>query len=217
MPLHNWFSIHARWSKSIPYVSVAFFPGLKLNFIAYRSSKVSDCIFEIHRLWQSGFSRVYSNRCCSCSFEREIIKIGQWSHKIYSNMILNFQESTTILNAHTKKVWKPIVCTSYVVLIKIKDMASKKIGLQIRTMSFMSELQRIVIRGNCVKDHTVRLWALRVISGPHVRDTCSKAENNGQRIFETFSRGEGSFVTGNWVAKTFRCENKMEDFQLCPN
>ena len=45
----------AVWS--IPYVYVAFFPGLKQNFIAYRSSKVPsdpDCIFEIHQLWQSG-------------------------------------------------------------------------------------------------------------------------------------------------------------------
>ena len=44
----------AVWS--IPYVSVAFFPSLKQNLIAYRSSKVSsrpDCIFEIHQLWQS--------------------------------------------------------------------------------------------------------------------------------------------------------------------
>ena len=32
----------------IPYVSVAFFPSLKQNFMAYRSSKVLDCIFEIH-------------------------------------------------------------------------------------------------------------------------------------------------------------------------
>ena len=47
----------AVWS--IPYVSVAFFPSLKQNFIAYRSSKHPDCIFEIHQLWQSGFSRVY--------------------------------------------------------------------------------------------------------------------------------------------------------------
>ena len=43
----------AVWS--ILYVSVAaFFPSLKQNFIAYRSSKVSsrpDCIFEIHQLW----------------------------------------------------------------------------------------------------------------------------------------------------------------------
>ena len=81
----------AVWS--IPYVSVAFFPSLKQNFIAYRSSKVSsrpDCIFEIPKLWQSSFSRVYSNCFCSCSFEPEIIKIG---HKMYSNDIVNFQEN----------------------------------------------------------------------------------------------------------------------------
>ena len=121
MPLTNWCSIPARWSKlvwSIPYVSLeSFFPGLKQNSIAYRSSKVSsrpDCIFEIHQLWQLGFSRVYSNCCCSCSFESEIIKIGQSSHKMYRNNILNSQVSTTILNARTKKVWKLIVCTSYI-------------------------------------------------------------------------------------------------------
>ena len=33
----------AVWS--IPYVSVAFFPSLKQNFIAYRSSKVLHYIF----------------------------------------------------------------------------------------------------------------------------------------------------------------------------
>ena len=98
---------------SIPYVSVVFFPSLKQNFIAYRSSKVSDCIFEIDQLWQSGFSRLYSNSCCGCSFEPEIIKIGQSSDKMYSNNILDFQESTPILNARTKKVWRLIVCTSY--------------------------------------------------------------------------------------------------------
>ena len=99
----------AVWS--IPYVSVAFFSSLKHNFIAYRLSKVSshpDCIFEIHQLWQSGFSRVYSNCCCSCWFEPEIIKVGQSSHKMYSNNILNFQVSTTILNTCTKNVWKLI-------------------------------------------------------------------------------------------------------------
>ena len=94
----------AIWS--IPFVSEAFFLSLKQNFIAYCSSKVSlrpDCIFEIHQLWQSGFRRVYSNSCCRCSFEAEIIKIGQSSFTMYSNTILNFQESTTMLNAHTKK------------------------------------------------------------------------------------------------------------------
>ena len=80
--------------------------SLKQNFTAYRSSKVSDCILEIDQLWQSGFRKVYSNYCCSCSFEPEIIKIGQSSHKIYSNNIVNFQESTTILNVRTEKVWK---------------------------------------------------------------------------------------------------------------
>ena len=88
------------------FLRAVFFPSLKQNFIAYHSSKVSsrpDCIFEIHRLCQSGFSRVYSNCCCSCSFEPEIIEICQSSHKVYSNNILNFEESTTILNACTKK------------------------------------------------------------------------------------------------------------------
>ena len=119
MPLKNWCSIHARCSKSSLKHSIRFcgiFPSLKQNIIAYRSFKVSscpDCIFEIHQLWQSSFSRVYSNCCFSGSFEPKIIKIGPLSYKMYSNNILNFQESMTILNAHTKKVWKLIVCTSY--------------------------------------------------------------------------------------------------------
>ena len=91
----------AVWS--ITYVSVAFFPSLKQNFIAYRSSSRPDYIFEIHQLWQSGFSRVYSNSYCSCLFEPEIIKIGQSPHKMYSNNVVNFHESTTILNTCTKK------------------------------------------------------------------------------------------------------------------
>ena len=92
--------------KMVQKQSVAFFTSLKQNFNAYHSSNVSlrpDCIFEIDQLWQSGFSRVYSNCCCSCSFEVEIIKIGQSSYKMYNNNILNFQASTTILNACTKK------------------------------------------------------------------------------------------------------------------
>ena len=117
MPLKNWCSIHARCSKSSLKHFLRFsgiFPSLKHNSIAYRSSKVSsrpDCIFEIHQLWQSGFSRVFSN---CCWFEPEIIKIGQSSHKMYSNNILNIQESTTILNACTKKVWKPFEGTTYI-------------------------------------------------------------------------------------------------------
>ena len=78
----------------IPHVSVAFFPSLKQNFIAYRFSKVSsrpECIFEIHQLWQSGFSWVYSNSYFRNLFAPEIIKLGQSSHTRYSNNIVNFQ------------------------------------------------------------------------------------------------------------------------------
>ena len=120
MPPKNWCLI----SKSSLKHSIRFsglFSKFKIFFIAYRSSKVSDCIFENHQLWQSGFSRVYSNCCCSCSFEHGVRKIGQSSHKIYSNNIVNFQESITILNACTKKsletywmshvIWPPCHCT----------------------------------------------------------------------------------------------------------
>ena len=95
-----------------------FIPSLKQNLIAYPSSKVCSrpyCIFEIHQLWQSGFSRLYSNCCCSCSFEPDIIRIGQWSHKMYSSNILNFQESTPILNACKKTVWKLIECPTIII------------------------------------------------------------------------------------------------------
>ena len=88
--------------RSIPYVFMAFFPSLKQNFIAYRSSSHPDCVFEMHLLWQSGFSRAYYNCCLCCSFEAEIIEIGQSSHRMYSNNIRNFQESTIILNACIK-------------------------------------------------------------------------------------------------------------------
>ena len=108
----------AVWS--LPYVSGACFPSLKQNFIAYHSSKVSsrpDCIFEIHQLWQSGFS-------IPIAAEPEIIRIGQSSHKMYSNNIVNFQGSTTILNAHKKKVWK-LIWIHFVIGINLLNMADK--------------------------------------------------------------------------------------------
>ena len=136
--------------RSIPYVSVAFFPSCKQNFIAYRSSKVSDCIFEILQPWQSDFIRVYSNCCCSWSFEPEIIKIGHSSHKMYSNNIVNFQEYTTILNAHTKKVWKLIVCTLYMKTLyitfltrKIQWESVKQCKVYIMMLNFLFEHKRV--------------------------------------------------------------------------
>ena len=47
-------------------------------------------------------------------FECEIIKIGQSSHKMYSNKILNFQVSTTIFNVCTKKAGNLFKCTTYI-------------------------------------------------------------------------------------------------------
>ena len=48
---------------------------------------------------------MYSNSCSSRLFKPEIIKIGPSSHNLYSNKILNFQQSAIILNACTKKFW----------------------------------------------------------------------------------------------------------------
>ena len=117
VPLKNSRSIPARWSKSSLKHSIRFCG----NFIAYRSSKVSDCIFEIHQLWQSGFSRVYSNSCCRCSFEPEIIQIRQSSHKMYCNNILNFQEYDDFKCLYKKNLetyWRHhvyiCVCVSYI-------------------------------------------------------------------------------------------------------
>ena len=97
---------NAVWN--IPYVSVAFFPSLKQIFIEYCCFKVSsrpDCIFEIHKQWQSGFIRVYSNSCCRCWFELEIIKIGYPSHKMYSNNIVNFQVSKWLYQKCLETYW----------------------------------------------------------------------------------------------------------------
>ena len=49
MPLKNWCSLHARWSKRCLKHSIRFcsiFPSLKQNFIAYSSSEVLDCILK---------------------------------------------------------------------------------------------------------------------------------------------------------------------------
>ena len=57
---------------------------------------------------------VYSNSCFGCSLEPETIKIGLSSHKMYSNNIVNLQESTTIVNACTKIVCNIIEFTTYI-------------------------------------------------------------------------------------------------------
>ena len=76
-----------------PHVQIAF-----LKFTSCDNQALATNAWLSQRV-----NLVYSNCCCSCSFEPEIIKIGQSSLKMYSNNILNFQESTTILYACTKK------------------------------------------------------------------------------------------------------------------
>ena len=143
----------AAWS--IPYVSVTFFPSLKQNFIAYRSSWRLDCIFEIHKLCQSGFSRMYSNCCCSCWFEAEIIKFGQSSHKMYSNSVVNFQESTTILNACTKKsgnlLKAPHTHTHTYIYIYIYTHTQRLIFIQKHIVQMIAHYQKYNIKKISIK------------------------------------------------------------------
>ena len=75
---------------------MAYFPSLKQNFIAYRSPSRPDCIFETHQLWQSDFSRVHSNSSSSCSFEPEILKIGQLSQRVYDNFKFLYKKKKVI-------------------------------------------------------------------------------------------------------------------------
>ena len=100
----------AMWS--IPYVSVAFFQVYNRILLRIVLPHLLIVFFYIHQLWKSGFNRVYSNSFCSCFFESETIKIGESLHKMYGSNMLSFQESTTILNICTKKVWEPIEFTT---------------------------------------------------------------------------------------------------------
>ena len=59
---------------------------------------------------------MYSNSYCSYKFAPKQEKIGQSSHKEYNNNILKYLEFTAIINASTKKVWKLIECTSYLIV-----------------------------------------------------------------------------------------------------
>ena len=81
---------------------MAVFPSLKQNFIAYRSSSRPDWSFEIPSCDNQALVG-YIPIAAVVVHLNIIIKIGQSSYKMYSNNILNFQESTTILNACTKK------------------------------------------------------------------------------------------------------------------
>ena len=93
--------------------------SLEIRWVGEKMLEWEHVLTSRLHFWNSqavtiGFSRVYSNCFCSCSFQLEIIKIGQLSHMIYSNNILNFEMSTAISNACTKIVWKLIEVTDVV-------------------------------------------------------------------------------------------------------
>ena len=117
----------AVWS--IPYISEAFFSKFKIEFYCI-SFKIE--FYCISFFWSVLTSRLHfwnspavtirlSNSWCGCSFKPEIIKIGQSSHKMYSNNILNFQESTTILNACTslETYWMHLVIWPFWFLMRM--------------------------------------------------------------------------------------------------
>ena len=94
----------AVWS--IPYVSVAFFLSLKnflLHIILLKCPHVQIAFLK--------FTSCDNDALVGCipiptvAVYLNLIKISQSSHKMYSNNVVNFQESTTILNACTKKSW----------------------------------------------------------------------------------------------------------------
>ena len=98
MQLKNWCSIHAIWSKavwSIPYGSLAFFSKFKTEFycISFFLS------FRLH-FWNSTTVTIR-------------LLYGVFQLLLYSNNIVNFRESTTILKAYMEKVLKRIVVISY--------------------------------------------------------------------------------------------------------
>ena len=108
MPLKNWCSIHARWSKSSLKHSIRFwriFPRLKQNFIAYRSSKVSsrpDCIFEIDQLWQSVMWQL-EGIACLCGeivfLSHNAFNLNKVSCNLNSETSSNHDSTSTRLNS----------------------------------------------------------------------------------------------------------------------
>ena len=98
---------------------------------------------------------MYSNCCCSCSFEPEIKKIGQSSHKMYSNNIVNCQESTTILNAFTKKSGNLLKAQLRVFANGPGDRSSilgrvtpKTLKMVLNTSLLNTQLYKVRIKGN---------------------------------------------------------------------
>ena len=117
---------------------------------------------------------MYSNSCCSCSFKLEIIKIGQSSHTMYSNNIVNFRVSTTILNACKKKVRKPIECTTYFLQKKKENVHITFCSL--RYVDFLLTLYYLFHKAPNSNNHSTKMLTHRTLSlrdcGSHTLSSC---------------------------------------------
>ena len=92
-----------------------------LHIVLLKCPHVQIAFLKFTSCEESGFSRVYSNCCYSCSFDLQIIRISQSSRKMYTNNILNFQVSTTILKACTKKSGNLLKAPRIMVLFFIRS------------------------------------------------------------------------------------------------
>ena len=115
MPLKNSCSIHARWSKSSLKLSIRFcgiFSKFKTEF--YCISFFENVLTSRLHFWNSQADNQALVGCIPIPAVAVHLNLKS-SHYMYSDNIVNFQESTTILNACTKKVGKLIESTTYVV------------------------------------------------------------------------------------------------------
>ena len=185
-------------------LSVSFFPSLKQFYCI--SSSLPDCIFEIHQLWQLGFSRVYSSCCCSCSFEPEIIKIGQSSYKKYNNNIWNFQESTTLLNAWTKTsvnlLNTPLISIYIYIYMGVLYPEILRRWMLHRETNILEDINRFKFR--FLSPRHVNLPCLKSVACPTL--SLYLVENN--RIY-TFSKGIGDKFNSNILVQSLNSGRRV--------
>ena len=136
-------SRNAVWS--IPYVSVVFFPTLKQNFIAYRSSKVSwrpDCIFEIHQVWQS------DRRCAA-------VQLMHSTDPSYDNRTIASTLKMQILIATNNRDVPRVMKTKFPATVMVFGVVSSEghimpphifeVGLKVNTKVYLDVLKSVVI------------------------------------------------------------------------
>ena len=142
MPLKIWCSIHARCSKSSLKHSICSFSILskfktEFYFILFFWSVLTSRLY----FWNSPaviirFSRVYSNCCCRCSFEAEIIKIGQSSQKMYSNnwIFKSLQQFQMHVQKSMETYWRHLVSVTSILNSKqINSKYLQRIGISSST------------------------------------------------------------------------------------